>query len=234
MIVCDFRGSCQTIFLGSSSRGLRIARKIRPENGLPEVPVFSDSGWFMARVRGFPRIRGTGFLTASRPLLSAVIMTALRCMRAITATTSPFRRRWACGIVLVLSSLSGIVAEASTYADPQDHASFCDCGPRCRRDRCCCKPTSEESHDAGVTEAGDSSASSFAGVNSLCRMTSRCEDPAESKVRPYPRSWFGDPMALRSPRAGCDLSARIVPLPEIWFSPLFAFRLERPPKVRTV
>ncbi|MBI1321694.1 hypothetical protein GC170_00695 [bacterium] len=151
-------------------------------------------------------------------------------MRTNLATTALVRRRWACGFVLILSLFSGIAADASTYADPRDHASYCDCGPKCRRDRCCCRPSGDETNDIALSVAGETASVASTGVKSLCRMTSRCQDPVETQVRLNYRCPWCHPVTPRQPQAGCDPSATLVPLSEIRNFPLFAFRLERPPK----
>jgi len=137
----------------------------------------------------------------------------------------------ACGIVLVLSLFGGIAADASTFTTSQDHASICDCGPKCRRDRCCCKPSATESNDAAVSVAGEAGSASSFGVKALCRLTSRCEDPAEKLVRLNPRIWFGWAVSHLTPGVGIELTGKVLIISEFWKSPFSGFRLERPPKV---
>lgn len=178
----------------------------------------------------FPRICGSGRLTASRRILSAVLMKVLRCIRTTLATTAQIRRRFACGIVLVLSLFGGIAADASTFTSSQDHASICDCGPKCRRDRCCCKPSATESNDATFSVAGEAASASSFGVKSLCRMTSRCQDPAEKMVRLNPRTWFGWAVSQFPPNVEIERTGKVLITSDFWKSPFSGFRLERPPR----
>lgn len=110
-------------------------------------------------------------------------------MRNLTSSTiqpffAPRRLLWLLASLFMVLSIDGLFfAPTAIASETSNHDAYCGCGPKCRREKCCCKPSEPERVELG--RAGDASPKPSGRVNKLfCLITSPCsEAPASSEVR---------------------------------------------------
>lgn len=138
------------------------------------------------------------------------------------------RRLIACGFAVVLAISGAAQAEAAANLAPADHSEFCDCGIKCRRDRCCCRPSEPDPVVPAATDEGADGNSVKAST--ICSMTSRCQDPVEVVLKWNLRTrleWASADFVRTFPDTGSYLVR--IPAELLTFSRYFD-RLERPPR----
>jgi len=175
--------------------------------------------------------KSIGFLTPRDPIVSSSVMEpSIRTGTELKIFIS-LRKAIGFGVALVLAVNSPVQVEASTAFDPADHAAYCDCGPKCRQDRCCCRPAEPEPPSGSPDQFTETrEAETSAAAKTICQMRSRCQDSVDanspSKLRslcePSWIDWGGIAVQERS-------RAWILTDSFFWAS-TFQNRIERPPR----
>lgn len=174
--------------------------------------------------------KSIGFLTPRDPIvLSGVMEPSIRSGVKPKISIS-LRKAMAFGVALVLAVSSSVQVEASTAFDPADHAAYCDCGPKCRQDRCCCRPAEPERpsgrHDR-LTETREADA---AAAKSICQMRSRCQDPVDSNSPSKLRSLCEASWIDRGGIGVEDRSSDWILTDSCDWASTYLNRIERPPR----
>lgn len=177
--------ACQVFLAPSSGESHSVSRNVFRWMGLSLV--------VRRRAPGNSAAAGpTGFLTPADPSVSSGNMEMSIRPATISKGSDPLRKAIAFGIALVLASFASNQVDASPLFDPADHSAVCDCGPKCRQDRCCCRPASQEPQDDGPgrsTGTGNARTAAIA-AKTICQLRSRCEIPADSTSPSKFRSLF--------------------------------------------
>jgi hypothetical protein len=178
--------------------------------------------------------KSIAFLTPRVPIVSSRVMELSIRMGVMPKYSTSLRMAIAFGIALVMALTSSIQVEAANAFDPSDHAAYCDCGPKCRQDRCCCRPAEPEPPKANPDHFTESrEAETTAAAKTICQMRSRCQDPVDSnspsKLRPLCES-------SRIDRGGIgvdDRSSEWILTDTFFWASTFQNRIERPPRFST-
>ncbi len=120
-------------------------------------------------------------LTRVDPFVSSISMgTSIR-TGLLPKGCDSLRKAIAFGIALVLTSVVSNQVDASPLFDPQEHAALCDCGPKCRQDRCCCRQARQDPQVESTDRSGESDEEKTAAAAKIvCQIRSRCAIPADS------------------------------------------------------
>lgn len=93
---------------------------------------------------------------------------------------SPKGVLWLLASLFLVLSIDGLFFAPTAIASAtSNHDEYCACGPKCRREKCCCKPSEPERVELG--RPGDASPKPSGRLNKLfCLITSPCSEPPAS------------------------------------------------------
>jgi hypothetical protein len=134
-------------------------------------------------------------------------------------------------LFLIFAAEISLDVRSAHAAATQNHEDYCGCGPKCRREKCCCKPSEAEPLQAEKPAAG--SVDVTATVRKLiCQITSPCSEiPFSSEVRgtriPLPTAMILDGFWATEMESGplCLVAHRVAYVSE------FLFIVYRPPEI---
>ena len=136
-------------------------------------------------------------------------------------------------IVLMFACILVLDGGSAFASVTQSHDDYCSCGPKCRRERCCCKPAEPESVPQSASTAR--SVKKTVVINNLhCMLTSPCtEHPANSELRsttvPIPTAMLGMIQLRDSSESGLLIEA----LHLRDYQSLYVSLIYRPPEMKS-
>lgn len=138
----------------------------------------------------------------------------------------------ACWLALIFPCASALPLGTAHAITTQTHDEYCSCGPKCRREKCCCKPAEPE-----LTQLQQSPGHIQMKANRdnklYCLITSPCsEPPANSEVRStrvlLPTALLVEWLCLTQPTSG----PLVVEFTQPAHSPGYLSQVERPPELQ--